>query len=194
MCTPVGTCATTVTPQARSCSDLVGVVAEERDPRRAERVQHLRGGNVAAFVLAVAERHVRVVRVDPGFLQRIRLELRVEPDAAAFLAQVEQIAAGVRNPLDRLAQLRPAVATLAPEHVAGETLAVGTDQRHAALSGVTEREGEMLAAVDEPVEAVDLRVRCVAVGEPEGQHDLRADRRSDESQRHRPSSNRDERA
>ena len=42
---------------------LVGVVAQERDPGHAERMQHLRRGDVAALVLAVAERDVGLVRV-----------------------------------------------------------------------------------------------------------------------------------
>ena len=113
---------------------LVRVVAEEGDPRHPKRVQHLRGGHVAALVLAVAQREVRLVGVDPGVLQRVRLELRVEPDAAALLPQIEQVAAGVGDALDGLAQLRPAVAALAPEHVSGEALAVRADQRHGAAS------------------------------------------------------------
>src|SRR5579862_8157200 len=136
---------------------LVGVVAEERDARHAERVQHLRGGDVAALVRAVAEREVRLVRVDTGVLQCIRIELRVEPDAATFLPQVEEIAAGRGDALDRLAQLRPAVAPLAPEDVSGKALAVGADQRDTIVVGgmgggaIAEREREVLAVVDEPV-------------------------------------------
>ena len=113
---------------------LVGVVAEEYDPRHAERLQHLRRGHVAALVLAVAEREVGLVRVDTGVLQRVRIELRVEPDAATFLPQVEEVAAGRCDALDGLAQLRPAVAPLAPEHVSGEALAVGANQRDAGSS------------------------------------------------------------
>ena len=151
----------------------------------------------------MAEREVRLVGVDPGVLQRVRLELRVEPDAAALLPQVEEVAAGLGDALDGLAQLRPAVAALAPEHVSGEALAVGADQRHAALvrrmggSAIAEREGEVLPAVDEPVEAEHPSVRRVPVGEPQGQLDLGADRRRRESRQHpvaHRSWNRDERA
>ena len=123
------------------------------------------------------------------------VELRVEPDAATLLPQVEQVAAGLGDALDGLAQLRSAVAPLAAEDVAGEALAVRTDQRHAPRSGVAEREGEVLAAVDEPVEAVHARLRRVAVGEPQRQLDLRPDARGRRSHRRpQPSSNRDESA
>jgi hypothetical protein len=63
---------------------------------------------------------------------------------------------------------------------------------------VAEAEGEVLAAVDEAVEAVDPGVGGVAVGEPQGQRDLGADRRGGQSQRHdrvaQSSWNREERA
>ena len=108
---------------------LVRVVAEEGDPGHAERLQHLRCGDVAALVLVVTQREVRVVGVDPGVLQRIGLELRIEPDATALLPQVEEVAAALGDALDGLAELQPAVAPLAPEYVAGEALAVGADER-----------------------------------------------------------------
>ncbi len=113
---------------------LVGVVAEECDPGHPEPEQHLRRGGVASLVLVVAQREVRVVGVDPGILQRVRLELRVEPDAAALLPQVKEVAAGLGDALDGLAQLRPAVAPLAPEYVAGEALAVGAASANARCS------------------------------------------------------------
>ena len=94
-----------------------------------ERLQHLRGDRVVALVLAVAEREVRLVGVEAGVLQRVGVELGVQADAAPLLPQVQQEAAGVGDPLDGLAQLRPAVAALAAEHVAGEALAVRPDQR-----------------------------------------------------------------
>ncbi len=68
---------------------------------------------------------------------------------------------------------------------------MGADQRHGAAatwwkSGdvIAQREGEVLTPVDEPVEAEDPGVRRVPVGEPQGQRDLRADRRGGRSQRH----------
>jgi hypothetical protein len=137
-------------------SCLVGVVAQEGDPGRAERMEHLRGGHVAALVLAVTQGHVRVIRVGPGVLQGVRVELRVEPDAASLLAQIEQVAAGFGDALDGLTQLRSAVAALAAEHVAGEALAVRADQRQRASirreggRPVAEREGEVLPPSTRP--------------------------------------------
>src|SRR5215468_4960498 len=63
---------------------LVRVVAEEADARHSERDQHLRCRHVTALVLGMAQRDVCVVGVDARVLQRVRLELRVEPDAAAL--------------------------------------------------------------------------------------------------------------
>ncbi len=151
--------------------------------RHAERVQHLRCSDVAALVLVVAQGEVCVVGVDPGVLQRIGLELRIEPDAAALLPQVEEVAAGLGDALDGLAELQPAVAPLAPEYIAGEALAVEADQRHPAVirgmrsRAIAEREREVLPTVDEPVEAEHTRVGRIPVGEPQGQLDAGADRR-----------------
>ena len=56
--------------------------------------------------------------------------------AGLCLAQVQQVAAGVGDALDGLAQLRAAVAPLAAEHVPGEALAVWPHQRRAKLAEV----------------------------------------------------------
>ena len=56
----------------------------------AQRAQHLRGDDVVALVLAVPERDVRLVGVQPRVLQRVGVELGVEADAAALLPQVQQ--------------------------------------------------------------------------------------------------------
>src|SRR4051794_17162085 len=134
----------------------------------------------------MTQREVRLVGVCPGVLQRVGRELRVEPDATAFLPQVEQVAAGSGNALDGLAQLRTAVTPLAAEYVAGQALAVRADQRHVAIVGGerrqagAEREREVLPTVDEPVEAEGPRVRHVSVRESQRQLDLGADRRDGE--------------
>ena len=99
--------------EALELRGLVGVVAEQGDAVGAEGEQHLRGGGVVALVLAAPEREVGLVGVEAGVLQGVRVELGVEADAPALLAQVEQEPAGRGDPLDRLAQLRAAVAALA---------------------------------------------------------------------------------
>ena len=78
------------------------------------------------------------------------------------------------------------------------------DERHVAAIGgmkgrrIAEREREVLETVDEPVEAEHLGVGCIPVGKPQGQLNLRADRRRWESHQHpfprSASWNRDERA
>ena len=114
---------------------LVGVVAQQPDPVSADCAQHLGRGAVVALVLAVPEREVGLVGVETSVLQRVGIELGVETDTAPLLTQVEQEAAGLGDPLDRLPQLRPAVAALGPEDVAGEALTVWADQRRLATGG-----------------------------------------------------------
>ena len=179
-------------PEPAELPGLVRVVAQQGDPRHAQRLQHLRGDQVVALVLAVAEREVRLVGVQARVLQRVGVELGVQADAAALLPQVEQEAAGVGDALDGFAQLRPAVAALAAEHVAGEALAVRPDQRRPAASAgrdgggtIAQPEGEVLLAVDQPVEGEHARGRGVPVGEPQGHGHLGADRRSGQRRRHR---------
>ena len=164
----------TVTPNRRSCSALSGLLLSRATRDTPSALQHLRGDDVAALVLAVAEREVRLVGVQPGVLQRVGVELGVQADAAPLLPQVEQEAAGLGDPLDGLAQLRAAVAALAAEHVAGQALAVRPDERRRPASAgrdgggpVAEPEGEVLPAVDQPVEGEHPGGRRVAVGEPQ---------------------------
>ena len=119
-------------PEPAELPGLVRVVAEQGDPQDPQRLQHLRGDEVAAFVLAVAEREVRLIGVQPRVLQRVGVELGVQADATPLLAQIQQIATGVGDALDGFAQLRAAVAPLAAEDVPGEALAVRPDQRQPA--------------------------------------------------------------
>jgi hypothetical protein len=108
---------------------LVRVVAQQGYPVQPQGTQHLRRDRVVAAVLAVAEREVGVVRVEAGVLEAVGVEVRIQTDPAVLLAQVERERPDLRDAPDRLEQLRPAVAPLAPEDVAGEALAVDPDQR-----------------------------------------------------------------
>jgi hypothetical protein len=165
--------------------DLVGVVAEQLEPVHAEGAEHLHGDRVVPLVCAVAEGLVRLVGVEPGVLQDVRVELGVQPDAAALLAQVQQVAARSVDQPDGLRQLRPAVAALAAEQVAREALAVQpyegrppcrrSDGRTGGVAAETQR--DVLAAVHEPVEGDQPRGRREAIGEPHGEPHLGADRR-----------------
>jgi len=114
----------------RELPRLFRVVAEEPDRRCAQCVQHLGGGRVIAFVLAMAECEVGLIGVQPGVLQCVGVDLGVEPYAAAFLAQVQQVAAGFGNQFDRLPQLSAAVAPLAAQHITGQAFAVNAHERH----------------------------------------------------------------
>ena len=102
---------------------------------------------------------------------------------SAFAAQEE--AAGVGDALDRLAQLRTAVAALTAEHVPGQALAVRPDERCAlarpgreSFGPIAEPEGEVLPGVYEPVETEHSSDGGLAVGEPQGHRELGPDRRS----------------
>src|SRR5439155_4768718 len=101
--------------------------------------------------------------------------LGVQADAAALLAQVQQETAGQRDPLDRLAQLRAAVAPLAAEHVAGHALAVRADQRRGAAGRVAQAQRDVFTAVDQSVEGDHPRGRGEAVGEAQRYRHLRPD-------------------
>jgi hypothetical protein len=92
-------------------------------------VQHLGCAGVVALVGAVTEREIRVVRIQTAILQRVGVEFVIQPDTAPFLAQIQHVPAVFGDPLDRFAQLRPAVASLAAEHVTGEAFTVQAHQR-----------------------------------------------------------------
>jgi len=115
--------------QAGQLSALVRVVAQQRDAVGAEGVQHLGRTGVVALVRSVTEREIRVVRIQATILQRVGVELVIQSDAAPLLAQIQHVPAVFSDPLDRFAQLRPAVASLAAEHVTGEAFTVQTHQR-----------------------------------------------------------------
>jgi hypothetical protein len=171
-------------PEPAELPGLVRVVAEQRDSQHPQRLQHLRGDQVAALVLAVAQREIRLIGVQPRVLQRVGVELGVQADATSLLPQIQQVATGVGDALDGFAQLRAAVAPLTAEHVPSEALAVRPDQRHPpTLSGrdsggpIAQPQGEVLLPVDQPVEAEHSGRRGVPVGEPQGNRQLGANRR-----------------
>jgi hypothetical protein len=145
--------------QAAQLSALVRVVAQQRDTAGTQRVQHLGGAGVVALVGPVAEREIRVVGVQAPVLQRIGVELLVQSDAASLLAQVQHVPAALGDPLDRLAQLRPAVAPLAAEHVPGEAFTVQPHQRQPGGGGPAELECHVLPRVGQVGEGDD-RGRC----------------------------------
>jgi hypothetical protein len=143
--------------QAGQLSALVRVVAQQRDPAGTERVQHLGRAGVVPFVGPAAEREIRLVRVQAPVLQRVGVQLLVQPDAPPFLAQVQHVPAACGDPLDCFAQLRPAVAALAAEHVTGEAFTVQAHQRQAGRGGPAEFECHVV-----------LRVRQVGEGDDRG--------------------------
>ena len=154
---------------------LVGVVAEQPDPPHAERAEHLRRRRVVALVLAAAQRDVRLEGVQAALLQRVRVELGVEPDAAALLAQVEQEPADcsvIRSTASRNCgpQSQRSLPNTSPvrHSLCGRTRgarAAGGRLVSAALP-VAERQRHVLLAVDEAVERVIARA---IVAKPSGE-------------------------
>ena len=136
-------------------SALVQVVAQQPDAVGAERAQHLGCAGVVALVGAVAEREIRVVRIQAAILQRVGVEFVIQSDAAPFLAQIQHVPAVLGDPLDRLAQLRPAVAPLTAEHITGEAFTVQAHQRQPGRGGPAEFEGHVLLRVGQAGEADD---------------------------------------
>src|SRR6266704_1340134 len=141
--------------QAGQLSALVRVVTQQRDAAGAQRVQHLCRAGVVALVGPVTEREIGVVRIQATTLQRVGVEFVIQPDAAPLLAQVQHVPAVFGDPLDRFAQLRPAVASLAAEHVTGEAFTVQAHQRQSGRGGPAEFEGHMLLRVGQAGEAND---------------------------------------
>ena len=169
-CSPVGTRRSTRMPAASSCAALSGLLREQVQPVDAEAEQHLGGDGVVALVLAEAQGEVGLVGVQSGFLQGVRVDLVVQPDATALLPQVQQVAADLADPRDRLLQLRTAVAAFAAEDVPGQALAVQPHQRDARASlrpspaRSPSAERDVLATVAEPVEGEQPRRGRRAVG------------------------------
>lgn len=70
---------------------FVRVIRQQPDLRNAQRAQDLRGGGVVAAVRRKSQRLVGLKGVQPLILERVGVELVVEPDASALLTQVEQV-------------------------------------------------------------------------------------------------------
>ncbi len=121
----------------------------------AERVQHLGRAGVVALVGMVTEREIRVVGIQTTILQRVGVEFLIQSDAAPFLAQIQHVAAVLGDPLDRFAQLRPAVAPLAAENVASEAFTVRAYQRQRGRRGPAEFQGHVLLRIAQASEADD---------------------------------------
>ena len=93
---------------------MSGLLVNSRTRREAELAQHLGGRQIDPLVGVEAELLVGVDRVEPGILQLVGAQLVDQPDAAAFLRQIEQHAAAGRGDRgDRAAQLVAAVAAQA---------------------------------------------------------------------------------
>src|SRR2546426_21184 len=112
-----------------SLSETSASMCTRSSPVAARRASSARSSGVGLFgvvaaVLGQAEGGIGLIRVQPGILQRVGVELVVQADAAALLAQVEQDAADVVDAFDGLPQLRAAVTAGRAEHVPGQALGV----------------------------------------------------------------------
>src|SRR6185295_18491415 len=115
--------------------------------------------SVLALVGQKAETLVGLDRVVAFVLQRIRADLVGEADAATFLIQVEDEASTFGSDArHRRVQLRAAVAARRVKHVAGEARRVHARQHTVAVADLAEHERDVLLAVGEILERVDLEV------------------------------------
>jgi len=147
--------------EAGQLGRLVRVVAEQPQRAGTHCLQHLGRRRIVPLVVAVAQCPICGVGVQAAILQCVGVKLRIQADAPAFLAEVEQEASLGGNPLHGLPQLRATIAPLAPEYVPGKALAVqphqrsGTALRRALQCSLPLAEGQqqVLLAVGEPAEA-----------------------------------------
>ena len=94
-------------------------------------------GGVLAGVDGQAELELGVDRVEAPVLEPVGAQLLGEADAATLVpAQVDDHPALGGHPLERAVELRPAVAALRAEHVAGEALGVHPHERRPALGAL----------------------------------------------------------
>ena len=180
------------TPSRVELRGLVGVVGEQRDPVDAERAQHLGGHGVVALVRGVAEGEVGLVGVEAGVLQRVGVELGVEPDAAALLPQVEQVAAAPRRSArpPRAAAGRSRSAGCRARRRSGTRCAAAPAAVPSACAGRGGRSPSPSARCSRPSTSPSkVNTRAVgrgAVGEPERQRHLACGRWRRHGGRHRP--------
>ena len=96
--------------------------------------QHRLDDRVVAQVGIEAELMIGLDRVGTGFLQAVRANLVDEADAPALLSQVQQNAAAfIRNALDRILELRTAIAALAEQGIAGQAFRMQASQHRLAV-------------------------------------------------------------
>ena len=111
---------------------LVRVIREQANAADAKLVQDRGGQTEISAIRREAQRVVGIDRVEAAVLQRVRLQLRHQADAAALLILVDHQPApflgdGPHGDL----QLVVAVTAQRPEHLAGEALRMDAQERSA---------------------------------------------------------------
>ncbi len=171
-CGVSGTRSATGTPKSSRLLTLSGLLVSSRTLRDAQVAQDLGGGAVVAGVGGQAEVEVGVDGVAAAVLQLVGLQLGDQADPPALVAaQVDDDAAALGDdPLERLVELRPAVAAVAAEHVAGQALGVHPGEHRLGAGDVAVHEGDVLGAVDGDPVAVRREVavpgRQPGLGDP----------------------------
>ena len=110
-----------------------------------------------------AQALVGLDRVGPPILQLIGANLVGQPDPPPFLTQVDQETATLRGDIPQGGfQLRPAVAALAEQTIAGQTLRVHPGQDRRAIGDVAQGHCHMLLAGQAIDKAVQTKIgpRC----------------------------------
>ena len=149
----MGTCSTTLRPNASMPVILRGLFVRILDRREPEVGEDLRADPVLTQVGWEAELEVRLDRIEPVLLQLVRLQFVQEADAATLLRHVEKDAALLRaDPCQRLVELLAAVAAKRVEDVAGQTLRVDAHEHVVRAVHVSLHERDVMLAGEELAE------------------------------------------
>ena len=137
--------------------ELAGIVREQFDLPDAEVHEDLRSDAVVAQIRGIPQTDVRLDGVESLILQRVRLELGREPDAATFLAKIQQHPAPA--PMDRpqrRVELGATVAALRAEHVARQTLRMNARQHRTAARDLALDQSHVMVALEPALVEMEL--------------------------------------
>src|SRR5262249_24073506 len=144
---------------ARELVDLARVVREQPNRSNREARQHVRRHAVVAFVVAEAERDIRIHRVEPLDLQRVRANLVEQTDAAPPLRQIEEDpGAFFRDAMEAELELIATIAAQRSERVPGQALRMEPREHILLPQNVAMHERDVLLAVAVVVEGDDLEL------------------------------------
>ena len=138
---------------------LARVVAEQTHRADAQLAQDLDTHSVIALIRFEAEPLVGLDRVEALVLELVRANLVREPDAAAFLIQIQQDAAAfLGDPLHGRIELGAAVTADRVQSVAGQARRVDADEDVRAVLDIAANERDVRLVIDLILERVDAEI------------------------------------